>query len=75
MKKNTLVLIVTSLWAVLSALNESGLMDLLPFDNESLNKWMKWVVAFIVVVVNAIYFNPKNRTGGTIPPDDDEPKK
>lgn len=59
-----IVLGLTGLWAILSALNESGLLDILPFENEDLAKWVKWAVATMVVVLNAIPFTKKKSIGG-----------
>lgn len=50
--KKKLMLSITAIWLLLSGLHESGLLDILPFDDENLNKWVKWLVAFIVVAGN-----------------------
>lgn len=62
--KNKAIILVTSIWAVLSALNESGVLDLLPFEDENISKWIKWIVATIVVIVNAVYFKPNFKSIG-----------
>ena len=55
-KRNIITLILTSLWAVLAGLNESGLLDVMPIENEKIAAFIKWVVAVIVVIVNAVMF-------------------
>lgn len=59
-KQNLFIVLVNAFWLVLSGLNESGLLDILPFEDESLNKWIKWIVAFVVMFVNAVFFNYKS---------------
>lgn len=50
--KDNIALILTAVWGLLAALNEAGVFDLMPFDEET-NKWVKWVVAVVVVIINA----------------------
>jgi len=59
--KNKIVLLLTSLWGILAALQEAGVFDLMPFDEE-INKWVKWIVAVLVVVANATSFQKKPQT-------------
>lgn len=58
-KRNIITVILTALWAILSGLNESGLLDVMPIENEKLAQFIKWIVAVIVVVVNAVMFQEK----------------
>lgn len=69
-KKNKIIAAITILWAVLSALNESGLLDVMPIDNETIAKWIKWGVAIVVVVVNAVSYRGVN---GGFPAPADQP--
>lgn len=50
--KDNLALILTAVWGLLAALTEAGIFDLMPFDEET-NKWVKWAVAVVVVLINA----------------------
>lgn len=50
--KDNIAIILTAVWGLLAALNEAGVFDLMPFDEEA-NKWVKWVVAVVVVIINA----------------------
>lgn len=68
--KNKIVLSITGLWMFLATLQETGVLDLLPFQNENTNTWIKFIVAVLVALLNAKYFEP-NRTGN---PDPKPPK-
>lgn len=59
--KNKLVLSGTVLWAILAALNEGGIIDIIPIENEKTVNWIKFIIAFLVIVGNAVYYAP-NRT-------------
>ena len=67
--RTKITLILTAIWAVLVALNESDILDLLPDGSN----WIKFVVAFLVVVGNAFLVDPKTAIksiggGGLKPP-------
>lgn len=62
--KNKIMVFITSLWFVLSFVNESGILDIIPIENEDFSKWVKWGVAFIIMIANAIIYIPKKSIGG-----------
>lgn len=55
--KTKLTLLITALWAVLVALHEGGLLDLLPFS-ENINKYIKFLIPLILTIGNAIFVKP-----------------
>lgn len=66
--KNKIILLINALWVLFASLNESGVLDLLPFDDK-LNNWIKFIVAFIIAILNAYGFtNNSQRTVGPRPP-------
>lgn len=66
--KNKLILGATTIWAVLAALNEAGVLDVIPLSGEAA-RWFKWFVAVLVVYVN-YRAKPVSIAGGG---DDDDP--
>lgn len=56
-----MIMAVNTIWAILTALNESGVLDLLPFDDEKLSGWIKWIIAVILIIANAAYFQNKSK--------------
>ena len=80
--RNTIVMIVNTFWVILTALNESGVLDLIPLQNEVISAWIKWIVAFVLIISNAVYFNTSKELttrdsvgGGGIPKPKQKPKK
>ncbi len=76
--KTKLIITASTLWVILAALNEAGLIDAIPIENENLKDWVKWIVAVILVIANMIWVKPevakriiKSIGGGGIKP----PKK
>lgn len=61
---NKLTLTLTSLWAVLAALNEAGVLDIIPLEGEAA-KWFKWAVAVVVVIAN--YFAKPSTNKNSVP--------
>lgn len=53
--KTKITLLISAIWAVLVALNESDVLDLIPQGGE----WIKFAVAFLVVIGNALFVEPK----------------
>ena len=50
--KDNIAIVITAIWGLMAALQEAGVFDLMPFSEET-NKWVKWVIAVVVVVINA----------------------
>lgn len=77
--KNKIMLTITAVWALLVAINEAGLVELMPLENEKLSDWIKFGVAFLITIGN---MNIYNRTGnededppGITGNEDEEPPK
>lgn len=71
--KTKITLILTAIWAVLVALNESDILDLIPDGNN----WVKFIIAFGVVLGNTFLADPKEAIksiggGGIKPPRPDK---
>ena len=55
--KQKAILFITFIWALVVSIHESGLIDLMPIENEKTANWIKVIVLFAVLVANA--FNEK----------------
>ena len=66
--KNKIVLWLTGLWAALVAINEAGLFEIIPIDNEKIVGWIKFGISAGVIFLNAKYYNK------TVNPDPKPPK-
>lgn len=72
--KNKMIMAVNTIWVVLTALNESGILELLPFENEKISGWIKWIIAFVLIIANAAYFQ-KNTSKTTVQPNPEHEEK
>jgi len=57
--KTKIIIALSTLWVLLSALTEVGLIDALPIENEAIKQWVKWIIAALLVVVNMFYVKPE----------------
>lgn len=55
-----ITLFINGIWAVLTALHESGTIDIIPFE-ENIGKWVKWIVAVAIISINALYFQKEDK--------------
>jgi hypothetical protein len=56
--KTKLTLAITAIWAILVALNEAGVLDLLPFDDNT-NGYLKFLISLFVTIGNTLFVEPE----------------
>ena len=49
----------TGIWAILVAINESGVLDIMPIEDEKVTGWIKFTVAIFVIAANALAYKGK----------------
>ena len=57
--KTKLILALTTIWAIIAALNEAGLIDAIPIEDEQIRAWIKWITAVAVVLANMFWVKPE----------------
>jgi hypothetical protein len=56
--KTKAIVILAALWMLISGLDNAGLFDAIPIENENVKDWIKWAIAAIGIFVGIFKANP-----------------